>query len=53
MSDNDKNTVNINVSITVGDVRVQFNGSIDSVLTSVINFIAKQVPTLDLAKKIL
>ncbi|HZI69664.1 MAG TPA: hypothetical protein VFD60_00740 [Nitrososphaeraceae archaeon] len=52
MSDNDKNTVNINVSITVGDVRVQFNGSIDSVLTSVINFIAKQVPTLDLAKKI-
>lgn len=52
MSENDKNTTNINVSITIGDVRVQFNGSVDSVLTSVITFIAKQVPTIDLARKI-
>lgn len=52
MSENDKNTMNINVSITIGDVRVQFNGSVDSVLTSVITFIAKQVPTIDLARKI-
>jgi DNA-binding MarR family transcriptional regulator len=52
MSENDKNTTNINVSITVGDVRVQFNGSVNSVLTSVVTFIAKQVPTIDLARKI-
>ena len=52
MSENDKNTTNINVSITIGDVKVQFNGSVDSVLTSVITFIVEQVPTIDLARKI-
>jgi DNA-binding MarR family transcriptional regulator len=43
---------NINASITLGDVKVQFNGSAESVLTSIINFITKHIPTLDLAKRI-
>ena len=42
----------INASITFGDVKVQFNGSAESVLTSIINFITKHVPTLELARKI-
>jgi hypothetical protein len=42
----------VNVSITVGDVKVQFSGSADSVMASVINFLSKQVPSMDLAKKI-
>ena len=42
----------MNVSITVGDVKVQFNGSSESVMMSVISFLTKQVPTIDLAKKI-
>jgi DNA-binding HxlR family transcriptional regulator len=54
MSENNRNTTTtaINVSITIGDVRVEFNGSADSVLTSVISFISKQVPAIDLARKI-
>lgn len=47
----DSNT-NVNVSITVGDIQVQFNGSAESILRSVINFMTKQVPTIDLARKI-
>jgi DNA-binding HxlR family transcriptional regulator len=47
-----KNNENVNVSITIGDIKVQFNGSAQSVMTSVINFLTKQVPTIDLAKKI-
>src|SRR5919205_770373 len=50
MSEN-TNTI-INASITFGDVKVQFNGSPESVLTSIINFLTKHIPTLDLAKKI-
>ena len=42
----------INASITFGDVKVQFNGSAESVLISIINFLTKHIPTLDLAKKI-
>lgn len=49
---NNEGKNNLNVSITVGDVKVQFNGSSESVMTSVISFLAKQVPTIDLAKKI-
>jgi predicted transcriptional regulator len=45
-------STNVIVSITVGEVKVQFNGSPESVLTSVINFLTKQVPTIDLARKI-
>jgi DNA-binding MarR family transcriptional regulator len=51
-SNNNDNNANVNVSITIGDVKVQFNGSANSVMTSVITFLAKQVPTIDLAKKI-
>ena len=47
-----ESSTKVNVSITVGDVKVQFNGSPESVLTSVINFMTKQVPTIDLARKI-
>jgi predicted transcriptional regulator len=43
---------NVNVTVTVGDIKVQFNGSADSVMASVINFLSKQVPSMDLAKKI-
>jgi DNA-binding MarR family transcriptional regulator len=50
MSDN-INT-NIDASITLGDVKVQFNGSAESVLTSIISFVTKHIPTIDLAKRI-
>ena len=50
MSEN-TNTI-INASITLGDIKVQFNGSAESVLTSIINFVTKHVPTLELARKI-
>jgi predicted transcriptional regulator len=43
---------NVNVIVTVGDVKVQFSGSAESVMSSVINFLSKQVPSMDLAKKI-
>jgi len=43
---------NVNVTISIGDLRVQFNGSADSVITSVISFLTKQIPTLELANKI-
>jgi predicted transcriptional regulator len=43
---------NVNVIVTVGDVKVQFSGSAESVMASVINFLSKQVPSMDLAKKI-
>jgi DNA-binding HxlR family transcriptional regulator len=49
---NTNNNENVNVSITIGDIKVQFNGSAQSVMISVINFLTKQVPTIDLAKKI-
>jgi hypothetical protein len=42
----------VNVTVTVGDVKVQFSGSADSVMASVMSFLAKQVPSMDLAKKI-
>ena len=43
---------NVNVTISIGDIRVQFNGSADSVITSVISFLTKQIPTLALANRI-
>lgn len=36
----------------VGDVKVQFSGSAESVMISVFNFLTKQVPTMDLARRI-
>jgi hypothetical protein len=44
--------INVNVTISIGDIRVQFNGSADSVITSVISFLTKQIPTLELANRI-
>lgn len=43
---------NVSVSVTVGDVKVQFSGTAESVMASVFNFLSKQVPSMDLAKKI-
>lgn len=43
---------NVNVTVTVGDIRVQFSGSAESVMSSVFNFLSKQVPAMDLARKI-
>ncbi|MGI0037768.1 MAG: hypothetical protein ACRD99_05370 [Nitrososphaera sp.] len=43
---------NVSVSVTVGDVKVQFSGSAESVMSSVMNFLSKQVPGMDLARKI-
>ena len=43
---------NVNVIVAVGDVKVQFSGSAESVMASVMSFLSKQVPTMDLAKKI-
>lgn len=42
----------VNVTVTVGDVKVQFNGSAESVIASVMSFLSKQVPSMNLAKKI-
>src|SRR5919198_1524129 len=52
MSEGTDTDTNINASITIGDVKVQFNGSAESVLTSIINLITKHIPTMDLAKRI-
>jgi len=43
----------VNVIVTVGDVKVQFSGSAESVMASVMSFLSKQVPSMDLARKIL
>jgi hypothetical protein len=43
---------NLNVSIAVGDIRVEFNGSPESVVKSAIGFLVKQIPAIDLARKI-
>lgn len=45
-------TENVNVIVTVGDVKVQFSGSAESVMASVMSFLSKQVPSMDLARKI-
>ena len=42
----------VDVTVTVSDVKVQFSGSADSVMVSVMNFLSKQVPSMDLARKI-
>jgi predicted transcriptional regulator len=42
----------VSVSVTVGDVKVQFSGTAESVMASVFSFLSKQVPAMDLAKKI-
>ena len=42
----------INVSIQFGDIKVQFNGEPENVTTSVMNFLSKNVPEIDLARRI-
>jgi predicted transcriptional regulator len=44
---------NINVTVIVGDVRVEFSGSAEYISSSVMNFLSKHVPSIDLARKIL
>src|SRR6476619_4262164 len=51
-NDHDINTTSVSVSVAIGDIKVQFNGSAESVLRSALAFISKQVPTFDLAKRI-
>lgn len=43
---------NVNVVVTYGETTVEFKGSLEDVLESVLRFLAKEVPQLDLAKKI-
>jgi len=43
---------NLKVTISLNEINVQFTGSIETVLSSVMTFISKQVPTIDLARKI-
>ena len=51
-SPDSNNTANVNVSVSIADIHVQFSGTPESVLTSVIGFITKQIPTVNLARKI-
>ncbi len=41
------------VTVKIGEVKVEFSGSAETVTTSVMNFLVKQVPSIDLARKIL
>ncbi|MCI0564214.1 MAG: hypothetical protein MN733_37540, partial [Nitrososphaera sp.] len=43
---------NVSVTVTVGEVKVQFSGSAESVMASVMHFLSKEVPGMDLARKI-
>jgi hypothetical protein len=43
---------NLAVSVSLNGVTVQFHGSIESVLSSVMTFISKQIPSLELANRI-
>lgn len=43
---------NVSVSVSMGDVKVQFSGSAEAVMASVMNYLSKQIPNLDLARKI-
>lgn len=43
---------NLKVTVSLNDINVQFSGSIETVLSSVMTFISKQIPTIELAKKI-
>ena len=43
---------NVNVVVTYGETTVEFKGTPETVMESVLRFLAKQVPQLDLAKKI-
>ena len=40
------------MTVTHGDTKVEFNGTPESVLVSVNNFLSKQIPAIDLANRI-
>ncbi len=42
----------VNVVVTYGETTVEFDGSPESVMESVLRFIAKEIPHIELAKKI-
>ncbi|MGI0091805.1 MAG: hypothetical protein ACREBS_08855, partial [Nitrososphaerales archaeon] len=42
----------LNVQISMGDAKAEFSGSPEIVLHSVNSFISKQIPELDLAKRL-
>ncbi|MBA3749837.1 MAG: hypothetical protein H0X03_02905 [Nitrosopumilus sp.] len=42
----------INVSVELGDIKVQFNGDPENVSSSVMNFLSKNIPEISLARKI-
>jgi len=42
----------ISVTVTLGDVRVEFSGKAELVATQVDEFLHKQIPTIDLARRI-
>ena len=48
-----ENSGEIKVSITIGDTTVEFTGSPESVMPSLNGFLMKQIPTLNLAKRIM
>ena len=43
---------NLKVSVSLNEINVQFSGSIETVLSSVMTFISKQIPAIELARKI-
>ncbi|MDW8044795.1 MAG: winged helix-turn-helix transcriptional regulator [Nitrososphaerota archaeon] len=45
--------LNLNVIVNYGDLRVEFSGDPEIVLRSINEFLAKQIPSLTLAKKIM
>jgi len=42
----------LNVAISLGDVRAEFSGTPEIVMQSINNFISKNIPEIDLAKKL-
>ena len=52
MSDENQSTQKLVVSITMGDAKAEFSGSPEIVLQSVNSFILKQVPEIDLARRL-
>ena len=52
ITQNIEEKTSVNVAIQVGDIRVEFSGSAESVMRSAIGFLAKQIPAIDLAKRI-
>ncbi|NMJ86307.1 MAG: hypothetical protein EX285_00405 [Thaumarchaeota archaeon] len=43
---------NVNVVVTYGETTVEFNGEPETVMESLLRFLAKEIPHIDLAKKI-